>query len=103
MSNNADVFACMLYLNFNVSYKAYLSNNADVLACMLYLNLNVSYKAYLRSWPTVLVISTGMCVTLRYDEFGRLKKEFRSGMGRSEREAAALERLHGSVGGCWRA
>jgi len=39
------------------------------------------------------------CHVCRYDEFGRLKKEFRTGMDRSEREAAALQRLHGTVGG----
>ncbi len=35
----------------------------------------------------------------RYDEFGRLKKQFRAGQDRKEREAAALARLHGTYGG----
>lgn len=38
-------------------------------------------------------------VTCRYDEFGRLKKQFRGGdADRKAREEAALARLHGSSG-----
>ncbi len=33
----------------------------------------------------------------RYDEFGRLKKEFRA-QDKGTREVAALERLHGAYG-----
>ncbi len=63
-----------------------------------------------KSHSVLLAVGLSACVSVnvmcvwclcvrRYDEFGRLKKQFRGGMDRAAREAAALARLHGVTGG----